>query len=173
MKALVLGVGNVLLGDEGVGVRVAEELNARYRDSEEVEILDGGTAGIELLRYLEGRDILIIIDAMAGGHPPGSVYLVEGDDVPKRFMEKISPHQIGLSDLLAAAIISDTLPPRIIMYAVEPKNLATGIGLTPEVEEAAGRVVSLVAAHLDSVGLAHETSAQVCKTADSHFYAPT
>ena len=99
MSALILGVGNILLGDEGIGIRVVEELENRYAFPEEVMVLDGGTAGIELLRYIEGRDLLILIDAMRAGLAPGTVFKVEGEDVPKRFMTRISPHQIGLSDL--------------------------------------------------------------------------
>jgi hydrogenase maturation protease len=106
MNVLVLGIGNVLMMDDSVGVRAIEELQRRYHFPDGVELLDGGTSGIELLSHIEGRDNLIIIDALKSGHSPGTVVRVEGEDVPARFMTRISPHQLGLSDVLAAATIA-------------------------------------------------------------------
>ncbi len=152
MKALVLGVGNVLLGDEGVGVRVVEELDNRYQFPEEVSILDGGTAGIELLRYIEGRDLLIVIDAMRAGLSPGEVFRVEGEEVPQRFMTRISPHQIGLSDLLAAGILSECIPRRMVLFGVEPECLETGIRLSGPVNASLPKLIGAVLAELDQSG---------------------
>ena len=144
MSALILGVGNVLLGDEGIGIRVVEELQNNYAFSNDVEILDGGTAGIELLRYIENRDLLIIIDAMRADLPPGTVFKVEGEDVPKKFMTKISPHQIGLSDLLAAGILSENIPKKIVLFGVEPEKLETGIYLSDSVTKNINKIVSAI-----------------------------
>ncbi len=154
MGALILGVGNVLLGDEGIGVRVVEELENRFSFPEDVMVLDGGTAGIELLRYLEGRDLLILIDAMRAGLTPGTVFKVEGDEVPKRFMTKISPHQIGLSDLLAAGILSDQVPKNIILFGVEPERLETGIYLTAAVESSLEKIIDAILEELEMAGYA-------------------
>jgi hydrogenase maturation protease len=110
VRALVMGVGNVLLSDEGVGVRIIEELEHRYRFPEEVEILDGGTSGIELLRFFDERDHLIIVDAVSADHPPGTVMRIEGADVPATFETRITPHQLGLSDLLATAKLTGQMP---------------------------------------------------------------
>jgi len=144
VSALVLGVGNVLLGDEGIGIRVVEELENRFSFPEDVMILDGGTAGIELLRYIEGRDLLIVIDAMRADLAPGTVFRVEDEDVPKRFMSRISPHQIGLSDLLAAGILSDQIPERMILFGVEPERLETGIYLSPVVESSLEKIIKAI-----------------------------
>ena len=95
MSALVLGVGNVILGDEGIGVRAVEELQRRYSFPDDVELLDGGTSGIELLRYFDDIEHLLIVDAVSAGHPPGSVLRVEGEDVPATFETRITPHQLG------------------------------------------------------------------------------
>lgn len=154
MSALILGVGNILLGDEGIGIRVVEELENRFSFPEEVMILDGGTAGIELLRYIEGRDLLIVIDAMRAGLTPGTVFKVEGDDVAKRFMTKISPHQIGLSDLLAAGILSAKIPAHITLFGVEPECLETGIALSATVEGSLERLISAILAELAAAGYA-------------------
>ncbi|HEY5999937.1 MAG TPA: HyaD/HybD family hydrogenase maturation endopeptidase [bacterium] len=152
MKTLVLGIGNVLLTDEGVGIHALDELRRRFDFDEEVELLDGGTAGVELLRYLDGREHVIVIDAIAAGHPPGTVFRVEGDDVPRTFHQRISPHQIGLSDVLATALITDSLPAAITMFGVEPKELTTGLALTPEIDASLDKLVCAVVDELRSLG---------------------
>ena len=149
MSALILGVGNILLGDEGIGIRVVEELENRFSFPEEVMLLDGGTAGIELLRYIEGRDLLILIDAMRAGLAPGTVFKVEGEDVPKRFMTKISPHQIGLSDLLAAGILSDMIPKQLVLFGVEPECLETGITISAVVEASLEKIIGAILEELE------------------------
>jgi len=151
-NVLVLGVGNVLLRDEGVGIRAVGELGRRFCLGEGVELLDGGTAGIELLRFLEGKEHLILIDAIRAGHPPGTVLRVEGEDVPKTFTERISPHQIGISDVLASALLTDALPRSIVLFGVEPADLTTGIELSPVVEAALDKLVGAVAAELRGLG---------------------
>ena len=152
MSALILGVGNILLGDEGIGIRVVEELANRYAFPEEVMVLDGGTAGIELLRYIEDRDLLVLIDAMRADLPPGTVFKVEDAEVPKRFMTRISPHQIGLSDLLAAGILCDRIPKRITLFGIEPERLETGIVLSPAVEGSLEKIIAAVLAELAEAG---------------------
>lgn len=154
MSALILGVGNILLGDEGIGIRVVEELENRFSFPEEILLLDGGTAGIELLRYIEGRDLLILIDAMRAGLPAGTVFKVEGEDVAKRFMTKISPHQIGLSDLLAAGILTDQIPKQIILFGVEPERLETGVVLSACVEASLEKIISAILEELTQAGYA-------------------
>lgn len=138
--------------DDSVGVRVIEELDKRYRFPEWVELLDGGTSGIELLSYLGDRDYLIIIDALKCGVDPGTVVRVEGDDVPARFMTRISPHQLGLSDVLAAATISGRLPANMVLFGVEPKTVQLGLGLSIEVRAVFGKLVRLVIDELRHIG---------------------
>lgn len=152
MKTLVLGIGNVLLQDEGVGVHALREIERRYELDGEVELLDGGTAGVELLRYLDGREHVVVIDAIAAGHPPGTVFRVEGGDVPRTFHQRVSPHQIGLSDVLATALITDTLPAQIVMFGVEPHTMTTGLALTPVVEASLDKLVDTVVGELRRLG---------------------
>ncbi|MBU0730521.1 MAG: HyaD/HybD family hydrogenase maturation endopeptidase [Proteobacteria bacterium] len=153
MNVGVLGIGNVLLRDEGAGVRAIEELESRYIFPDDVELLDGGTAGIELLQYIQEKDLLIIIDAMRNGQAPGTVYRLEDEEVPAAFMTSISPHQLGISDLLAKATLIDALPERLLLYGIEPKDLTTGIGLSAEVELGLGQVILEVVALLEKNGL--------------------
>jgi hydrogenase maturation protease len=152
MSALVLGVGNVLLKDEGVGIHALEELRRRFVFGADVELLDGGTAGVELLRYLDGKDHVVVMDAIAGGQPPGTVVRVEGEDVPRRFHIRISPHQIGLSDVLATALITDSMPGEMVLFGIEPKDMTTGLELTPEIEAGLDKLVGVVVDELRRLG---------------------
>ncbi len=157
MSILVLGIGNVLLTDEGVGIRAINELARRYVFSDEVELMDGGTAGIELLRHIAGRDHLIIIDAMKCDQPPGTVVRVEGDDVPAAFRTRISPHQLGLSDLLAAAMLTDELPESLLLFGVEPASLETGLELSEIVEASIDKLLNVVCDELRAFGCGVES----------------
>lgn len=143
-KILVMGVGSILMMDEGIGIRAVEELEKKYRFPENVEILDGGTSGIELLSYISGKDYLIIIDAIKSGNPAGTVLRVEGEDVPAQFRTRISPHQLGISDLLAAATLTDEMPKNMVLFGIEPKEIIMAIGLSDEVRASMGHLVEVV-----------------------------
>lgn len=140
MNVLILGVGNVLLADEGLGVRVVQNLQSRYDFSGEVEIVDGGTMGLDLLAYLDDRTHMFIVDAIRSEKEPGTVSRIELDDPPAYFRSKISPHQLGLSEVLAVAAIHGNLPDKIVLFGAVPKNLFTGLELS---QEAAGSVLQL------------------------------
>jgi hydrogenase maturation protease len=152
LDILVLGIGNVLLTDEGIGVRALNELERRYTFPENVELLDGGTAGIELLRHIRKRDYLIIIDAMKFDQEPGTVSRVEGEDVPAAFRTRISPHQLGLSDLLAAAMLTNELPEKLVLFGVEPESLDIGLDLSATVEASVDKLVGAVADEVRATG---------------------
>ena len=131
-QALVLGVGNILMQDEGVGVRAVEWLQARY-SLPEVTMIDGGTMGLDLLHYLEGIDHLLILDAVTNGKAPGDITVLTGSDVPAFLGMKISPHQIGVQDLLATAQLMGYAPPEIVILGVEPDRLNVGLDMSPAV----------------------------------------
>lgn len=153
MQIMVLGVGSILMMDEGIGVRAIEELINRYDFPEDVELLDGGTSGIELLSYISGKDCLIIIDAVRGGMAPGTVVKVEGEDIHAKFRTRISPHQIGISDLLASACLTDELPGRIVLYGIEPKTIQMGIGFSDEVRASFERLLDVVVKEIEGLGV--------------------
>ena len=96
MRIVVLGVGNILLSDEGLGVRIVERLPLSYSLPPEVELFAGGTCGMEMLENLEGLDALIMIDALRAGKPPGTPIRLAATAVPVFFNTKLSPHQIGV-----------------------------------------------------------------------------
>jgi len=156
MNVLVLGIGNILLHDEGLGVRVIEELEQRFSFPVGVELVDGGTCGLELRDTMCGRELLVLIDAMKHGGPPGTVYRLDDDGVPTHFHTRISPHQLGISDLLATLALTDGLPPRMVLFGVEPADLSTGLGLTPAVAAGVEKVVWEVGEELARQGLKPE-----------------
>jgi hydrogenase maturation protease len=154
MSVLVLGVGNILLSDEGIGVRVIEALQDRYVIPAEVEVVDGGTSGMDLLETLGGRSQVIIVDAVKTGGPPGSVVRLQGEQVPVFFRGRISPHQLGLSDVLAALTILGSEPRQVTVIGVEPADLSIGIELSPLLAARLDELVERVAGELRGLGIA-------------------
>lgn len=150
---LVLGVGNVLLTDEGAGVRAVEQLQQQYVFPPQVELIDGGTMGLDLLSYLDDKTHLFIVDAILSPQPPGSVVIEKLSDPPAYFRQKISPHQIGLSELLAVASMQDCLPPSITLFGIVPLDLSTGMEMSPAVTAAVEQVVLAVVQELGLMGI--------------------
>jgi hydrogenase maturation protease len=133
---LVLGLGNLLLGDDGVGLRLLERLAAdetRWRGL--VEFVDGGTQGMALLGRVEGREALVLLDAVALGSPPGTVHALAGDEVMAACTRPgQTAHELGAGELLRAAALVCTLPPVIALVGVEPASVASRVGLSVTVE---------------------------------------
>lgn len=143
-NVLVLGVGNILLSDEGVGVRVVEALQERHSLPDGVEVLDGGTCGMDLLDVIAGRDHLILVDAVNTGSPPGTLVRYADRDIPAVFRTKMSPHQLGLVDVLALLKLLDSEPKRVTVIGVEPASLGLGLELTPVVAARLDEAVEMV-----------------------------
>jgi len=130
-KTLVLGVGNKLMSDEGVGIHVIEQLAAKYILPVEVQILDGGTLGLDLLYYLEGIENLLIVDAAETGKEAGTMIRLQDEQVPAFMSIKISPHQMGVPDMLAAAKMKDIYPKRLVLWGIQPALITLGLDLSP------------------------------------------
>lgn len=123
-RALVLGIGNLLWADEGFGVRAVEALNAEYEFPRNVMLMDGGTQGIYLVQHVRDADILVIFDAVDYGLAPGTMKLVEGDEVPKFLgARKMSLHQIGFQEVLAMAEMMGDYPQHVLLIGVQPVEL--------------------------------------------------
>ena len=129
----MLGLGNILLHDEGVGVRVIERLQKLYSFPPNVRILDGGTLGMDLLPYVEAADRLVVIDALDTGAKPGTITRLEGDTVPSFVGIKMSPHQMGLADLLAAAHLCECCPTTLVLWGIQPQAIDLSLDLSPKV----------------------------------------
>jgi len=130
-RTLVLGVGNKLMSDEGIGVHVIERLVSKYRLPEEVQILDGGTLGLDLLYYLEGIENLLIVDAAEMGREAGTMIRLQGEEVPAFMSVKISPHQLGVPDMLAAAKMKDIFPKQLVFWGIQPDEITLSLDLSP------------------------------------------
>ncbi len=134
VRTLVLGVGNTLMSDEGIGVRVVECLVNNFSIPEEVQVLDGGTLGMDLLYYMEGVPNLLIVDAVQANREPGHLLRLENDEVPAFLSMKVSPHQIGVPDMLATARLRGTTPPNIVLWGVQPDRVEIGMELSGTLE---------------------------------------
>lgn len=153
IRVVVLGVGNILLSDEGVGVRAVEELERRYRLPEHVRLIDGGTSAMELLDDLAGADHLIILDAVKSARPPGTLVRLAGDEVPVFFTTKISPHQAGICDVLASLAVMGESPGETVILGVEPASLDLSLDLSPEVAATIPQLLAAVCSELERVGV--------------------
>ena len=141
---LILGLGNPLQGDDGVGCRVAQELEGR-RLPEDVEVMDGGTPGVGLLNLFEGRQRVIIVDAAEMGKAPGEVVRFRPEDVTLTgSAQRFSLHRSGVADALALAGQLKLALPEIIVFGVQPKRVDWHDGLSPEVQAAVPEVINAV-----------------------------
>lgn len=142
-KILIMGVGNLLLSDEGVGVHVAQKM-MKMDLPPEVEVLEGGTDGFGLMHVLLQADRLILVDAVRGGGPPGSIYRFEIEACPP-FPDvfKTSVHQISILEVInLLGLIGST--PKTTVMGVEPNCLKMGMELSPEIEAKIPRVIQLI-----------------------------
>jgi hydrogenase maturation protease len=132
-KTLILGVGNYLQTDDGVSVHTLEYLLSNEMIPDHIQVVDGGTCGLDLLQYLEGVENLILVDAVHAGKEAGTIIRVEGDRIPAYLAMKMSPHDIGLPDLLATAKLRDIYPARVVVIGIEPESVQFGVGLSETV----------------------------------------
>lgn len=142
---LVLGIGNLLWADEGFGVRCAEAFDLAYDVPDNVLVMDGGTQGLYLLPYVEAAKKLVVFDAIDFGYAPGTLKQLEGRDVPA-FMgaKKMSLHQTGFQEVLAAAQLVGRYPDELILIGCQPVELEDyGGSLRDEVKAQVGPAVRL------------------------------
>jgi hydrogenase maturation protease len=151
-RVLVLGVGNTLLSDEGVGVHTVRHLEGRAADlPPDVDLLDAGTLSFTLATAVEDAAALIVVDAARMDEPPGTVRVHEGEDMDRHLARhrKLSVHEVSLMDLLQIARLTGSLPARRALVGIEPASLDWGEAPTAEVARAiplaAQRVLDLIA----------------------------
>jgi hydrogenase maturation protease len=149
----ILGVGNLLLGDEGFGVHVLRRLQEQYRFPENVELLDGGTSGIMLAPFIESKDALLVIDVVNLAEEPGTIHVYENRDVRAgNIQTRMSPHQVGLLEILDLCRLRGNAPDWIEMITVVPADLSTRIGLSPALEQAVEPVIEMVLQRVPAIG---------------------
>jgi len=149
-KVLILGLGNPLLGDEGIGVRVVEELK-RLELPDGVSVVEGGTTGLGLIGLMEGYQRVIVVDAVDMGQPPGCVIRFTPSEVQFITAETpLSLHQVGLGEVLALANALEVAPAELAIIGVQPSWIQTRAGPSPELEGAIPHVIRMVLDELDA-----------------------
>ncbi|MEW5890897.1 MAG: HyaD/HybD family hydrogenase maturation endopeptidase [Pseudomonadota bacterium] len=153
---VVLGIGNVLWADEGFGVRCVEALQQRWRFASHVRLVDGGTQGLYLIQYVQAARRLLIFDAIDYGLAPGTLKLIENDEVP-RFMgaKKMSLHQTGFQEVLCLARLTGHFPDEVLLIGCQPEELEDyGGSLRPSVRSALEDALALGVDRLRAWGAA-------------------
>lgn len=154
MRVVVLGVGNILMSDEGVGVHAVIRLAKDYALPPEVEAIDGGTSGMDCLDRIAEADLLLIADCVRRpGAVPGTIFRLADDEIDAWFKTRLSPHQVGLSDVLAACRFHGIAPRRVVLVGVQPESFATSLELTPTVAAVLPQVVERLAGELAAAGV--------------------
>lgn len=152
-NALVLGIGNTIMSDDGVGIRVVQELHREYRFPLTVEVVEGGTLGLGLLPLLEGRSHLIVVDAVETGKKPGTCIRLTGEELPAALESGLSPHQLGLKDLLAVSRLMGRTQPEMVLIGVQPRSVELAEHLSPEVELQVETMKGAVLKELARIGI--------------------
>ncbi len=143
-KIAVLGLGNILLSDEGVGVHAINAIGKRCAFSPPLELVDGGTMGLDLLPLFQEKDKILIIDAVDFGKPPGHVGIIQRNNIPSVLNTKLSVHHIGLSDVLFAARLMRGTLPDVCLIGIQPKSLDIGLDMTEEIQVKLNQIINLV-----------------------------
>jgi hydrogenase maturation protease len=151
-KALVIGLGNPLMADDGLGIAALDRLRQWWTLPESVRLVDGGTWGMSLLPVVEEADELLLIDAIDRGEAPGRLIILEREAVPRFLGVKLSPHQIGLSEVLALAELRGRLPDTVVVMGLQPERVEMFSGLSPAVASGIDRLLATVVERLERWG---------------------
>jgi hydrogenase maturation protease len=149
---LILGLGNLLCTDDGVGVVTVQALAETRIVPDGVQVLDGGTLGLALLPYLEDAERAILVDAIQTDAPPGTLVRLEGDEVGPAVAARLSVHQVGVSDLIEAARWRGKVPPRLVLLGVVPLSIELGLDLSPPVRSALPDLMNAVCDEARALG---------------------
>jgi len=156
-KVLIGGIGNVLLGDDGVGPYVARLLDARYQFGEGVEVADLGTPALDLIDQLSSKDAVILIDSIKSDLPPGSVRLYRKDDlIHYRPQVRMDPHSPALGEAILTAELFGTSPESLLLVGVVGESYDSGCALSKSVSGSIERVIEQVLRELDGIGIKYE-----------------
>ena len=154
MTARILGLGNVLMSDDGFGPYVARVLDAFYDFPPEVEVIDAGTPGLDLTPYLLGADVVIFIDTVKVEGNGGDIHMFQLEDILQHAPQpRLSPHDPGVKEALLTVAAAGRGPQHVVMVGVIPEWIATGVELSPSVRSAIAPVVAVALGELERFGL--------------------
>lgn len=145
---MLIGIGNEFRQDDGVGLVIVQQLQSQIPS--EIEILEASSQGIGLMEAWQGAETVYLFDAVVSGAEVGTIYRLDAwvQSVPEKFFH-CSTHAFGVAEAVELARILNQLPPKLIIYGIEGQSFAVAIGLSPEVEQAAGEVVRRVLLELE------------------------
>jgi hydrogenase maturation protease len=149
---LVLGLGNVLLGDDGLGAAAVARLEREYSVPPGVLMVDGGTLGLSLLGLLAEADHVILVDAVRADSPPGTLVRLDGADVGDAARNRLSPHQVGVSDLLDAARLIDRYPATVTLLGLVPAAIDLAVVRSNAVQDRLNELVAAIVHEVQSLG---------------------
>jgi hydrogenase maturation protease len=153
MKTLIFGAGNLLLTDEGFGVHFINYLQDNYAFPEDVELYDGGTLGIMVTHMLEDADQVYLVDVVEAKGEPGDIFRYEKDDfMLGKLPIKMSPHQIGIQEVLSLSEIRDRCPEKISLFGAIPLSYEAGVELSPLLAEKLPGLAELIVGELTATG---------------------
>lgn len=153
MKILIFGAGNLLLTDEGFGVHFIRYLQQHYRFPEEIELYDGGTLGIMVTHMLEDADHVYLVDVIDAKGEPGDIYRYEKEDfMLGRLPIKMSPHQIGIQEVLTLSDLRDRCPDKVSLFGIIPQSYEAGVELSQLLSEKLPGLAELVVGELETAG---------------------
>jgi hydrogenase maturation protease len=149
----VVGLGNILVGDDAFGPYAVRQFDALYDVDDQVEILDLGTPGLDLAPHLEGVDALIVLDTVSADAPPGSIRTYRKDDLlAKPPPQRTNPHQPGVKETLLTLELESEAPEEVLLLGVVPENVETGVGMTDTLRSALPHVLEALADELERLG---------------------
>jgi hydrogenase maturation protease len=153
-RTVIIGLGNPLLGDDGIGLAALQRLRAEWSLPDSVELLDGGIWGMRLLPDIEEADRLVLVDAIDVAAVPGTLQVLERDEIPRYLETKLSPHQVDLRDVLALADLRGTLPRETVAIGLQPAAVEWSEEMSREARAGLDALVETVVRRLEDWGLA-------------------
>ena len=136
-RKVILGLGNILNGDEGAGIYALKELENLLSEElkKKMELVDGGVLGLDLLPYVEGASHLLILDAADTGAAPGTVVEYKDEEINLFYHQRLSWHQLGFQEVLAVAKIRHRYPDSVYLLGIQPENISPGVGLSQKLRK--------------------------------------
>jgi hydrogenase maturation protease len=132
-ETLVIGLGNPIMGDDGLGLAALARLEREWRLPAAVRLVDGGTWGMRLLPVIERAAAVLLLDAIDAGLVPGDLVVLEREELPRLLQHKLSSHQVVMAEVLALTELRGTIPARLAAVGLQPKRIEMSTSLSPEV----------------------------------------
>jgi hydrogenase maturation protease len=158
-RTVVIGLGNPLMGDDGLGLAALERLRAAWSLPAAVVLVDGGTWGMSLLPEIEDADRLLLLDAIDVGAQPGTLHVLQRDQIPRYLATKISPHEVDLRDVLALAELRGTLPRETVAVGLQPAAVELSSEISAPIRARLDDCVAATVRQLEQWGLTCQPAA--------------